>query len=191
MATNVPAKLSAAQIGAIHDPLSPPPSRPIPGPWATHRAKPPPIILLPLCFLPCSLGCNGHKCTRQTFSASNSCHPLPTLATPLAPALYVCTGPWATHRAKPPPIILLPLCFLPCSLGPKARSAQRKQPRHCARPHGRMAAGGLAKSCGQALPQALRLASQSMIRYSRRQAFFFLSDCRDPWAICNEASGGA
>ena len=47
MATNVPAKLSAAQIGAIHDPLSPPPSRPVPGPWATHRAKPPPIILLP------------------------------------------------------------------------------------------------------------------------------------------------
>ena len=87
MATNVPAKLSAAQIGAIHDPLSPPPSRPVP-------------------------------------------------------------GPWATHRAKPPPIILLPLCFLPCSLGPKARSAQRKQPRHCARPHGRMAAGGLPKSCG-------------------------------------------
>ena len=47
MATNVPAKLSAAQIGAIHDPLSPPPSRPVPGPWATHRAKLPPIILLP------------------------------------------------------------------------------------------------------------------------------------------------
>ena len=48
MATNVPAKLSAAQIGAIHDPLSPPlPSRPVPGPWGTHRAKLPPMILLP------------------------------------------------------------------------------------------------------------------------------------------------
>jgi len=39
IATNIPAKLSAAQIGAIHDPLSPPPSRLVPGPWGTHRAK--------------------------------------------------------------------------------------------------------------------------------------------------------
>ena len=48
IATILPAKLSAAQNGAIHHPLSPPPSYPAcRGSQATHRANPPPIIILP------------------------------------------------------------------------------------------------------------------------------------------------
>jgi len=47
IATILAAKLSAVQKGAIRDPLSPPPPIPLPGALATHRANPPPIIILP------------------------------------------------------------------------------------------------------------------------------------------------
>ena len=47
---------------------------------------------------------NSHNTARKTFSRAKWCHSPPALATPLLP----CRGSLATHRANPPPIIILP-----------------------------------------------------------------------------------